>query len=157
MEQKDRAMASLVGVALAALLVPGLLMSKQASALPEGVETVKVKPTSEDHPLDEILSGWHYRSPETQALQEDDFENPAFLWVEQGEELWSTADGAANKSCASCHEDASETMASTGANMPKWNEAPGQTGKPGAADQSLPDRADGSGSLEMGIDPACSP
>ncbi len=121
MKSKERA--TLSGIALAALLAPGLLVGGEVQALPEGVETVEVKPTSKDHPLDEIISGWQYRSPETQALQEDDFENPAFLWVEQGEELWSTVDGAANKSCASCHDDAADTMASVGANMPKWNKA----------------------------------
>lgn len=121
MKREERSTVS--GIALAALLVPGLLMSTQVQALPEGVETVEVKPTSKDHPLSEIISGWQYRSPETQALQEDDFENPAFLWVEQGEELWSTVDGAANKSCASCHEDAADSMASAGAHMPKWNKA----------------------------------
>ncbi len=72
MKSKERA--TLSGIALAALLAPGLLVGGEVLALPEGVETVEVKPTSKDHPLDEIISGWQYRSPETQALQEDDFE-----------------------------------------------------------------------------------
>ncbi len=79
-------------------------------------------------------SGYTYAQPETQAIQDDDFENPAFLWVEQGEELWSTAEGAANKSCASCHEDAADSMATAGANMPKWNEA---LGKPVNLEQQI--------------------
>lgn len=84
-------------------------------------------PAPDGHPLDELISGFEFRTAETQALQLDDFENPGFLWVEQGEELWSTIDGAAGNSCETCHEDASETMKTAGAHFPKWNE---ELGKP---------------------------
>ena len=36
----------------------------------------------------------------------DDFENPGFIVVEQGEELWGTVDGTEGKSCQTCHNDA---------------------------------------------------
>ena len=78
-------------------------------------------------PLSRIYSGWRFRSPETQAFEMDDFENPAFPAVEQGEALWSTVEGEAGKSCATCHNDASETMKGVRASMPKWNE---KLGKP---------------------------
>jgi len=55
--------------------------------------------------VSEIYSGWHFRTRETQALEMDDFDNPAFVFVEQGEELWDTVDGAEGKACSSCHED----------------------------------------------------
>ena len=42
-------------------------------------------------------------SPTTQAMQRDDRQNPAMLWVADGETLWSSSVGSANKSCASCH------------------------------------------------------
>ncbi len=90
-------------------------------SLPEGVTTVKVAPPSKNHPFKEIISGWHFRSSETQALQQDDFENPGFLWVEQGEALWNTVDGSAGKSCATCHKDAKDSMKGVGAAMPKWD------------------------------------
>ena len=77
--------------------------------------------------LDRVYSGWRFRSPETQAFEMDDFENPAFTAVEQGETLWNTVDGEAGKSCATCHEDASETMKGVRAQMPKWSE---KLGKP---------------------------
>ena len=111
---------------LAAALAGGMFASGHALALPEGVETVKVQPPSKDHPLPEILSGWHFRSPETQSLQSDDFENPGFIWVEQGAELWDEVDGSEGKACASCHGDAAESMARVGAEMPKWSEARGK-------------------------------
>jgi len=55
----------------------------------------------------DVRSGYTYAAPETQAIQDDDFANPGFIWVDYGEELWSDVDGAAGKSCASCHGDAS--------------------------------------------------
>ncbi|PLX39681.1 MAG: sulfur oxidation c-type cytochrome SoxA [Hyphomicrobiales bacterium] len=78
------------------------------------------------HPLDEVISGFEYRTRETQALELDDFQNPGMLAVEQGEELWSKFDGDAGKSCESCHGDASESMKGVGAAMPKWNEGAGK-------------------------------
>ena len=112
----------------------GLVASGYALALPEGVDTVEVEAESEDHPLGEIFSGWYFRTPETQALQEDDFDNPGFLWVEQGAELWETVDGSEGKFCASCHGDAAESMATAGATMPKWNAA---LGKPVNLEQQI--------------------
>jgi len=79
----------------------------------------------EGHPLDVIYSGWRFRSDETQALQADDFENPASVAVDYGHELWETAAGASQKACADCHGDV-ESLAGLRANMPKWSEAAGQ-------------------------------
>ncbi len=42
-------------------------------------------------------------SPATQALQRDDTQNPAMLWVKEGEALWSRAPTPSSKSCADCH------------------------------------------------------
>jgi len=81
----------------------------------------------EGGPLKHIYSGWRFRASETQSFELDDFENPAFPAVEQGEELWNTVDGAEGKSCATCHNDASETMKGVRASMPKWDE---KLGKP---------------------------
>jgi sulfur-oxidizing protein SoxA len=51
-------------------------------------------------------SGYDDASPDTRAMQDDDDANPGFLWVKQGENLWSEPDGKAGKSCVSCHGDA---------------------------------------------------
>jgi sulfur-oxidizing protein SoxA len=82
-----------------------------------------IKAPTPDHPLQEIISGLAFRTPETQAMQEDDFNNPGFLAVERAEAAWSKVDGAAGKSCMSCHGDAATGMKGVGAEMPKWNEA----------------------------------
>jgi sulfur-oxidizing protein SoxA len=79
------------------------------------------------HPFDEIISGWHYRTSETRALEADSFANPGMLAVERGEVLWSTVEGSAGKSCESCHGDAAESMKGVGASYPKWN---ADAGKP---------------------------
>jgi len=70
-------------------------------------------------------SGFLYASPETQAMEKDDFENPAFLWLEHGEQLWTKAEGEAGKSCGSCH-GAAANMRGVGATYPKISKETGQ-------------------------------
>ncbi len=88
----------------------------------DGKEFVTEVKGEEGGPLETVYSGWRFRNEATQAMQLDDFDNPAFAAVETGESLWSTVDGEAGKSCASCHNDASESMKGVRAQMPKWNE-----------------------------------
>ena len=92
----------------------------------DGEEIGTIAEAPDDSPFDQLISGWHFRTDETRALQTDDFDNPAFLAVDYGEELWGTVEGTENKSCASCHEDASVSMAGVRASVPKWNEAAGR-------------------------------
>lgn len=68
--------------------------------------------------FDTIYSGWHFRTDETQALQVDDFDNPAMIFVDQAADTFEAVDGAAGKSCASCH-DGAESFAGLAAQMPK--------------------------------------
>ncbi|WP_068113109.1 sulfur oxidation c-type cytochrome SoxA [Tropicimonas marinistellae] len=77
--------------------------------------------------IDEIMSGWHFRSDETQALEMDDFDNPGMLGVESAIEAWDTVEGSAGKACSDCHgalED--EQMVGVRAVYPKWNENAGE-------------------------------
>lgn len=114
---------AIAGVLAVTLAAGGasVLASEDTELVVEGETIVTTVKAPADHPLDEIRSGWLFRSPDTQALQTDDFENPAFVFVDYGEELWSTVEGAAGKSCASCHGDAAESMKAVRASMPKWN------------------------------------
>ena len=68
--------------------------------------------------VDTIYSGWRFRSPETQALELDDFDNPSFVFVDQGLDLWEKVDGSEGKACASCH-DSAEDFAGLRASMPR--------------------------------------
>ena len=92
----------------------------------DGEEIATDVAAPEGSPFDRLYSGWRFRTSETQALQADDFENPAFAAITLGEELWDTAEGSADKSCASCHGDVSEGMKGVRAEMPKWSEAAGK-------------------------------
>ena len=70
-------------------------------------------------------SGWRYRNSDMQAMQLDDFENPASLAVDEGMASWTNVDGSEGKSCASCHEDLAASMSGVRAVYPKWNEDAG--------------------------------
>ena len=72
--------------------------------------------------LPELISGWHFRGTETRAMQSDDFDNPGMIFVEDAMEDWYTPTGDAGKSCASCHDDAADSMKGVRAVYPKWNE-----------------------------------
>lgn len=73
--------------------------------------------------LDTVYSGWLFREAETRAMQQDDFDNPNFVFVEQGQDMWNKVDGTEGKSCANCHEDVAESMKGVRAAMPKINAA----------------------------------
>jgi sulfur-oxidizing protein SoxA len=68
--------------------------------------------------IDTIYSGWRFRTDETQALQLDDFENPAMIFVDQAMDIFNTVDGSEGKSCSSCHDNV-EDFAGVVAEMPK--------------------------------------
>ena len=68
----------------------------------------------------EPKSGYDFAEPETRAMQDDDFSNPGMLIADYGGELWSTADGEANKSCADCHGDAETSMKGVKARYPAY-------------------------------------
>lgn len=80
-------------------------------------------------------SGLSYTSAATQALQRDDSQNPAMLWVADGQALWSAPGavagtsrvaaqtGAAVASCQSCHGDAATSMRGVAARYPAWDTA----------------------------------
>ena len=95
-------------LALLALLVPLSLFSAGGAA--------------EIQPKDR-RSGFEFMSPQTQAMQSDEASNPGMLWVADGERLWSQSQGAAGKSCASCHDDAAESMRGVAARYPAFDEA----------------------------------
>lgn len=71
-------------------------------------------------------SGAAFLSSELKALQADDFANPGMLWVGEGEKLWARVDGAAGKSCASCHQDAASSMRGVAARYPAVDAASGK-------------------------------
>ena len=66
------------------------------------------------------VSGYHYMGEQVRALQDDDFLNPGMFAVERGAELWSSVEGTAGRSCASCHGDATRSMRGVAARYPAY-------------------------------------
>jgi sulfur-oxidizing protein SoxA len=74
-----------------------------------------------DIPLDQRRSGYADLGPQTKAMEDDDTANPATFWVLDGETLWNTKAGSANKSCADCHGDATQSMKGVAARYPVFD------------------------------------
>lgn len=72
-------------------------------------------------PMDPRKSGTDYLSPATKAVQSNDAENPAMLWVKSGEELFNIKQGEANKSCADCHSAKEQTLKGAAASYPRFD------------------------------------
>lgn len=104
-------------------LVVGALLAATPRLPAAAQERKSIPPRDKDNPLTELISGYYFTPVKQQALQDDDFDNPGFQWVNQGERLWSQADGAAGKSCAACHGAAMESQRGVGASYPKYQEA----------------------------------
>nr|WP_147124239.1 sulfur oxidation c-type cytochrome SoxA [Shimia ponticola] len=83
-------------------------------------DTLVTETAAPDHleNLDTIYSGWRFRTDETQALQIDDFDNPAFVFIDKAMDSFNAA-GPNGASCASCHEGGPEEFAGFTASMPK--------------------------------------
>jgi sulfur-oxidizing protein SoxA len=64
-----------------------------------------------------------FRSDETQAMQSDDFINPAMIFVDQAMEDFNTVMGSEGNSCASCHTP--EDFEMVRATYPQWDEETG--------------------------------
>ncbi len=97
--------------AVSALAVSTVSAVAQDSSLMIEDTTITIRATAPAHlsdALDEVTSGWIYRSAETQSLQLDDFDNPGFVFVDEGQDTYAAVDGSEGKSCSSCHEDQAE-------------------------------------------------
>jgi L-cysteine S-thiosulfotransferase len=76
-----------------------------------------------DLPIDQLKSGFETMGPDTQQMQRNDAENPAMLWVREGERLWHDKPEGATQACASCHGDALTSMKSTATRYPAFDTA----------------------------------
>lgn len=101
-------------------IASGLIFAGAGAALAADGKTAPIKPTAKGHPLEEIWSGYKFAKADSHAMQDDDFANPAMTWFDTGEALWTKVDGAAGKSCSSCHNDAKVSMKGVGARYPVY-------------------------------------
>lgn len=95
-----------------ALILAGTLFITACNAPEAEYEQRDISP-------DIIRSGYTFLTAETQALQDDDFANPGYLWVDKGETLFSEGE----RSCASCHGADGARLAGAAASYPKIDAA----------------------------------
>ena len=97
-------------IAIAAISLSGAAFAQDSNSLSVEGEALLTETAAPAHMenVDTIYSGWRFRSGETQALQTDDFDNPAMIFVDKGIDLWAKVDGTEGKSCSSCHEDVAD-------------------------------------------------
>lgn len=119
------AMAALVAFAGPAAAEPNIDPNPDVQELViNGDIPITIRAPAPDHldgALPELYSGWLYRDASTRQMETDDFENPAMAFVDEGLAAWETVEGTEGKSCASCHNDISESMRGVRAGMPKVN------------------------------------
>lgn len=87
------------------------LVAAVAAAMGVSFAHAELKPS-------ELRSGYADLGRETKAMQDDDTSNPGMLSVLEGDALWKSSAGAANKSCADCHGDARTSMKGVSARYP---------------------------------------
>ncbi|QBE64036.1 sulfur oxidation c-type cytochrome SoxA [Pseudoduganella lutea] len=97
--------------ALAGLVVVALAASAQAPA------------PAQSSAQDMRKSGSAFMGESTRAMQRDDTQNPAMLWVANGEAAWHTG---AKKSCTACHGDATKSMRGVAARFPAFDKSAGK-------------------------------
>jgi sulfur-oxidizing protein SoxA len=72
-------------------------------------------------PLKRLIPGEEFLPAALRALQADDFDNPAYPFVEAGEMAWSRQEGTASKSCQDCHgSGAKNSVKRAAASYPKF-------------------------------------
>ncbi|MDH5558372.1 MAG: sulfur oxidation c-type cytochrome SoxA [Alphaproteobacteria bacterium] len=76
--------------------------------------------------LTKVVSGYWFQDRRTREIFDDDFQNPGFFVVEDGEALWTQAEGKAGKSCSDCHGDGEAAMKGVGARYPVFHEPSGK-------------------------------
>jgi sulfur-oxidizing protein SoxA len=78
-------------------------------------------PRNENYRSGDIYSGYIAMTSQTRDMQDDDFANPGFVWIDTGEELWSKPMGSKGKSCASCHGEAAKAMKGIANTFPRYD------------------------------------
>ena len=119
------AAAMMLGLGSAALAEPDLDAKLVINDELE-MTTIAAAPDHLEGALEQVISGWHYRSETTRAMEMDDFENPAMAAVDEGLTAWETVEGTEGESCASCHGSIEESMKGLRAVMPKVNPENGE-------------------------------
>lgn len=88
-----------------------LALSALAACTPAS-DTLPERTPQTELPTDDVQSGYTFLTSDTQQLQDDEFENPGYLWVERGRALFQSS-ATGSPSCASCHSVGLKGVAAT--------------------------------------------
>ena len=112
------------GAALLMTLAATAAMAAPVTApLPAGPSSPAASYTASDM----RRSGFDFMTPALQAMQRDDAQNPALLWVEDGAALWNATGGTVTgpakhvRACAACHGAAAVSMRGVAARYPAFD------------------------------------
>jgi sulfur-oxidizing protein SoxA len=104
--------------AWAALAAAGVATLLAATPTGGGASTVSAPAPAPDT----RRSGYDDMRPGTRAMQDDDSQNPGFLWLQTGEAEYTATAGSAGRSCRDCHGPAREGLRGVAARYPVWDE-----------------------------------
>jgi len=111
----------LLAVAIMGLGITIGFTNNASIAVADEAEKRAKDPRNKHFIVGEIKSGYVYMTSQTRDMQDDDFANPAFVWVDTGEELWNKVNGTAGKSCASCHKSVAKSMKGVANTFPRYD------------------------------------
>ncbi len=97
-----------------------LANSNEISVNDQGADFTRVIPSKD------LRSGSTFISNDLKSIQSNDDLNPAFLWVLQGEALWSSVAGKSSPSCASCHGESNQGMRGVSTHYPQIDKESGE-------------------------------
>ncbi len=106
----------LAAVLLLLALAAAVVAQQPAAMQPPVMQPPVMQPDSR-------RSGFADMGPALQAMQRDDAQNPAMLWVADGAALWSRP-AASAPACAGCHgAEAATSLRNVAARYPAWDES----------------------------------
>lgn len=122
-----RAGASAVPRAGSGALAVAFVLLTLGAADGHAQERKSIPPQDKSNPLRELISGQYFTPLAMRARQDDDFDNPGYVeWMPKGEKLWGQVEGGQKKSCASCHNQANDSMQGKAASYPKHYQPAGK-------------------------------
>ena len=90
-----------------------------------GVSTASLAAKTSIAPED-IRSGYEFLQPDTRFLQDDDFSNPGYLWIDRGERLFLEPSPEGGPACSSCHASQDLTLSGVAARYPAFDAREGK-------------------------------
>lgn len=110
-------MQPIIGLSAIVLVIAALGAGSAAAQTPPRLQATGASGAAPMH----LLPGEEFLPPEVRAKQADDFDNPAYPYVEVGEATWGRAEGMNGKSCQDCHgPGAQSNVKQAAASYPKY-------------------------------------